>query len=190
MMRPLALVSLFLALLLSALPVSAHEGRWVDGGVWVHQHTREYAVFIDVSRHLRKPVRAAMREWDRETTARLHEVSRPFPGVDIIVRDVWSTDSFQGSTSVPYFASGHYDVAAITLNLRFLGHPAPPGGPRSVACHEFGHALGLEHFSARDSHDCMQNGAYNRSTKHVGHHSIRWVNALVPLFRHSETIQL
>lgn len=83
--------------------------------------------------------------------------------------DVWNgnygNNGWNGITYFSYVAGTTYRFAengvSITLNDYYVTNFPNDNKPRSVACHELGHALGLDHNTSQTS--CLGPGGANRS---------------------------
>jgi hypothetical protein len=132
----------------------------IDGGVhWERSNTATAQVYFIDHTSVRWPVSASARTWNQ--TDRLgtywRSPSQGCPGSNVGCVPVTEVSlpnaGWHGSTSMAW-QGDHFTQVSIKLNTAVT---TTSSQKRSVACHELGHAIGLDHQRVNDS--CMTDGA-------------------------------
>lgn len=135
------LLTLALAGLAFPGPAGASTLLYDSSNRWVHQHQRSYTYRLDASvpTHLRAAVRAAAKQWSDRTILTLSETT----GAASITVRLQQLDRYSGFAWVPY-----HQPATIAFDPDWATYSATRvwlGSYEAIACHEIGHALGLNH---------------------------------------------
>jgi predicted Zn-dependent protease len=145
-MKGLRLAVLAIALALPAAADASHRthpyAHWPKAGKEIHVDVGDC-----LSRsHWRPAVRAAIADWSRSSVVTYHLV-----GCDSPLREFQVRNRDYGRTGWVGFASstwphGHFATLAVGFN-DYYGRRHSALYRRGAACHELGHALGLDHRS-------------------------------------------
>ncbi len=170
------------ALLAVPAPAHAHHA-WMFNGTWVHQHTRTFPVFQQLTTSTDAFADASRNVWDAATILTLtettcHDCSR----IHELEGDFGDT-GWLGLASIEAGWDGsHYTHGHASYNRHYLEYE---GTMLMTTCHEEGHLIGLDHELVSGSASCMA-GFYNAAGASVapGPHDIDTINAMYPAWGH------
>lgn len=144
----------------AAGPVTYPTDHVINGGVhWNRVNTATAQVYFIDHTSVRWPVSASAQTWNQTNRLGVYwrSPSQGCPGSNVGCVPVTEVSlpnaAWHGSTSLAW-SGDHFTQVSIKLNTAVT---TTSSQKRSVACHELGHAIGLDHQRVNDS--CMTDGA-------------------------------